>query len=254
MNGKIVAAIIVVLAVGAVGWYLQRKPPVPELVQPGPDAVAPAAPSQPVVRDQTPSAAEPVRVPPPATLEGSDAQVAELLGELSPRLSDWLTPADQLRKWMAVVDQAAEGNLPLKNRPINYPMASFKVRKQDGTLLADPANAARAKPLIDAITAIPPERMAAYYRAWRPLLDQAYAELGSARPGGFDQRLRLAIEQVLAAKPLPETAALTRPKINYTYVDAKLERAGELDKLLWRLGPDNTRKLQDYLRALQPQL
>lgn len=255
MNGKLLAALIVVIAIGAVGWYLQRQSEPAGQAGPGAVATTPAQPEQqPVVRDEpeAPPATEPVRVPAPAQVNDSDAQVADLLNDLSPKLSDWLTPSDQLRKWIVVVDSAAEGRVPLKNRPINYPMVSFKVRKQGETMYADPANAARVKPLIDAIVAVPPEKMAAYYRAWRPLLDQAYAELGQS--GGFDRRLRLAIERVLAVKPLPQPAELAQPKFYYTYADAELERATDLEKLLWRFGPDNTRKLQDYLRVLEPQL
>ena len=191
-------------------------------------------------------------VAPPATLDDSDEQVREAVLDLAPAMASWLIPEEQVRKWVLMIDLMAEGKLPRRYRPLNYPMAGFKVDDKAGMVVSDPVNYERANILLDQILAIEPQRLANYYRQWQPLLDKAYRELG--KPGSFDQRLRLAIEQVLAVKPRGEQAALKRPGVFYQYVDPQLEKSGELDRLMWRLGEENTLRLQVYLKKLSAEL
>jgi hypothetical protein len=188
----------------------------------------------------------------PALLEGSDVQVKEAVLDLAPAMASWLLPEEQIRKWVLLVDLMAEGNLPRRYRPLNYPMASFKVDESQGKLVADPANYERVNILLEQIIAIEPARLARYYRQWQPLLDEAYRELG--KPGSFDQRLHQAIERALAVKPLQEQAGFKHPGVFYQYVDSKLEKSSDLSRLMWRLGEDNTLRLQVYLKKLLGEL
>lgn len=254
MNAKILSALVAVIAVAAVGWYLQREPaelqadlpvPIPAIV-PAPAPVQRDEPIAPTEVDPRPLVAAPLE------LNDSDGNVGAAIAELAPRMVAWVTPAEQIRRWVALVDQMAEGKLPLKNRPLSYPMAAFKADTAGGKMRMDTANYARAEVLVDTVTAIPPGRLAQYYNAWRPTLDKAYAELGGS--GSFDKRLRAAIQRVLAVQPLPAQPALERPSVYYRYADAQLERASDVEKLMWRLGPANSKRVQDYLRTLQRQL
>ena len=151
-----------------------------------------------------------------------------------------------------MVDLMAEGKLPRQYRPINYPMALFKVDEDSGVLVADPVNYDRANLLLDQLIAIEPARLARYYREWQPLLEKAYRELG--KPGSFDQRLRGAIERVLAVKPLQQQADLKRPGVFYQYDNPMLEKSSDLNRLMWRLGEANTQRLQAYLKKLSAEL
>jgi len=102
------------------------------------------------------------------------------------------------------------------------------------------------------LVAIEPARRARYYREWQPLLEKAYRELG--KPGSFDQRLRGAIERVLAVKPLQQQADLKRPGVFYQYDNPMLEKSSDLNRLMWRLGEANTQRLQAYLKKLSAEL
>jgi hypothetical protein len=79
-------------------------------------------------------------VAPPASLEDSDVQVREVVLDLAPAMASWLLPEEQIRKWVLLVDLMAEGKLPRRYRPLNYPMASFKVDESRGEIVLDPAN------------------------------------------------------------------------------------------------------------------
>jgi hypothetical protein len=258
MNWKIVAAVVVVLAVGGLGWYLQRNAtpePEPIAVAPPPVAAVPVTPPAPPPEAPAPKP-RPERkvdttplIAAPPTLDNSDGQVQAALIDLSPKLAEWLNVEEQVRKWVMLIDQVAAGKLPAKNRPLQYPMPAFAA---GATLQADPANYARADVLIETVTAIAPARLARYYQVWRPTLDKAYSELGGS--GGFDKRLRLALRRVLQAQPLPASAELVRPGVYYKYADARLEQASDVEKLMWRLGPQNMKRAQDYLRELEQEL
>jgi hypothetical protein len=47
---------------------------------------------------------------------------------------------------------------------------------------------------------------------------------------------------------------LVQPVVYYKYADPTLENASDVEKLMWRLGPGNTQKVQDYLHKLEPAL
>lgn len=258
MSRKVIIAIVVIVLVGLAIWYFRggteapftdapiiepvRPAPVPDLSRPTGEERPAAAP----LPDSAPGA-EPVPQP-PATLQesGPDAQAA--VGELSPRLVGWLTPQEPVRKGVLLVDLVAEGRVPVKNLPVSYPAERFAVEKRDGEIYLSAANYQRATELIDTITAIPPEQAVRYYRAWRPLLQEAHDELG--RKQSFEQRLQRAIQQVLDTKPLTGDVRLEQPNVFYTYADPELESASDVSKLLWRLGPENTEKLQAWLREV----
>lgn len=257
MNWKIVLLLLAVVGVGVWGWYLQREYPTAiEAVALGtPPAQQPAQPPLQGQRNPPlppPAAAHKPSVGAPFELDHSDGQARAAVADFSARIAQWLTPEEQVRKWVVLVDQIADGKLPEKNRPLSFPMANFAVQRQDDKLMLDAANHARADMLIDLFTAIPIDTLAAYYHAWRPLLDKAYAELGGK--GGFDKRLRTALDRVEAVPSLTSQPELVQPVVYYKFADPTLESASDVEKLMWRLGPKNTQKVQDYLHKLEPEL
>ena len=261
-NWKVTAIIAIIPLLLVLGYVLKLfngEDSMPEPVQ----VEAPAESVSSIIRDdyEPPASAsydnetyveeEPL-VAPPSSLEDSDKQVREAVLDLAPTMASWLLPEEQIRKWVLMIDLMAEGKLPRQYRPINYPMALFKVDEDSGVLVADPVNYDRANLLLDQLIAIEPARLARYYREWQPLLEKAYRELG--KPGSFDQRLRGAIDRVLAVKPLQQQADLKRPGVFYQYDNPMLEKSSDLNRLMWRLGEANTQRLQAYLKKLSAEL
>jgi hypothetical protein len=251
MNGKtlLIAAIAIITSAA---WYLRNS----ETLYPA------AVTSRPVDSSATqagsikrtmpllpPAETQPLAVAAPSSLSDSDASVKKAVADFSPQLLHWLIPENQIQKWVMLIDQIADGAVPNEYLPLSYTMVSFRAQQNGDKWILDAANYARANTLIDVVLAIPPSRIAPYYQAWYPLFDKAYRDLG--RDDGFDQRLRTAINRVLAVKPLSEQPALIRPGVYYQYADARYESASEVEKLLWRLGPKNTERLQAYLRNLK---
>lgn len=214
-----------------------------------PTAALPAEPATPAPAPET-TAPLPALVAAPKTLDASDTQTQEAVRDLSQPILKWLTPTEQLRKWVLLVDNLAMGKVPVKSRPFQFDMAKFKVTGTEEQPLLAPENFKRTTPLVDAFVALDPKLLVRYYRAWSPLLDEAYAELG--QPGPFYDRLMQAIERVLDVEPLSApNIRLAQPSVYYTYADPEREQASDLEKLLWRMGPQNTVRIQSHLREIK---
>ena len=250
---KIAAALIGAVVLG-VGWDIWQASenlfPAGSIGVPQPPvASAPAEPSSSLntsAEKEVPSFA-PI---PPADI--SDGAVIAAANDLAPQLVQWLTPSEQVRKWVALVDQIAAGKLPRNYLPLDYPMTSFLAKQHHSRLMLNKANYRRADWLINVITNISTVSLAHAYEAWLPQLNTAFRDIGGK--GGFDKRLREAIHRVLVVQPLNSPPDLTRLGDYYQYADPKLEQANDVEKLLWRLGPNNTERLQSYLRELEPLL
>ena len=256
------------LAVLIGSWWLWQKSndtdyqpqPVAQQTAPSPIEEKPRfdpldfSPSE--LTEDTPAAVPGVDAP--ALLDDSDASVLQAVGEFGPALSKWLLPEQQIRKWVLAVDLVADGKLPKRYRPIDYPMPAFKASGTAANRTADPANYQRFSALVNSLSAIDTALLARYYREWLPLLERAYQEQGKADT--FNDRLRQAIGQVLSASPLPTdpeslaSQTLEQPSVLYRYEDPRLESASEIEKLLWRMGEDNSTTLQMFLRDLRYQL
>ncbi|MGK0500182.1 MAG: hypothetical protein ACJAYG_001829 [Oceanicoccus sp.] len=191
-------------------------------------------------------------VSPPAELQDSDSQVLLAVAGLAPELSTWLLPDEQIRKWVLAIDLVADGNLPKRYRPLDYPMDKFSTDSSGAGDVADQKNFARMDVLINTLAAIDSKTLADYYQSWLPILEKAYREQG--KPGNFDQRLRQAISQVLAASPADQQQPLIRPSVLYKYEDDVLESASDVEKILWRTGANNTEKLQNLMREFRMEL
>lgn len=188
----------------------------------------------------------------PTTLENSDGDVIVAANDLAAQLVQWLTPSEQIRKWITLVDQIADGKIPPYNRPLDYPTYTFEVEHDDGKLRLSTDNYQHADWLVGVVAGIAPIRLAHYYHVWSPALEKAHKELGTR--GSFDKQLHKAIQNVLAAKLLKAAPELIQPGVYYQYTDPSLEKASDVEKLLWRMGPDNTQKLQRFLHELEPLL
>lgn len=266
MNFKITLVVLCALAGAAI--YTVFLKPTPEQPAETVEQPSPKPQPQPIVRDPElennlesepavaaneplPDDIEPL-IDPPTQLDNSDTVVLQVINDIAPKLSTWLLPEQQVRKWVLAIDLLANGELPKKYPPLNFPMAPFKIEQNDKKMTTGNSNFSRAKPLITAITAVDPKLAARYYQHWLPTLEMAYREQG--KPGSFDARLREAIDNVLSVEPLSQPATLHQPHVFYQYKDPELEQRTDLNKLMWRMGPENTALVQDYLKQLKKHL
>jgi len=219
---------------------------------PAPEETAPApAPEEVVNVPQHPI------IPPPVSLDGSDDEVKLALTDLAPQMAKWMVSEQQLRKWVLAIDLMADGDVPKQYRPLSIPIEHFEPEVR-GTEPAQeffmkPESFNRTDLVVKLFTAIDVNVLAQYYKAWLPMLEKAYQEQG--KKDKFDQRFRMALQRVIDAKPLTVTPALAkRGGVIYVYADSQLESATDIEKMLWRMGPDNSAKVQAFLKQVLQRL
>ncbi|MBQ0796152.1 DUF3014 domain-containing protein [Zhongshania sp.] len=255
MNWKALSAVVVIVAVAGFVWYVLDRSVNSEYNEPVVETVDDAAAKKKVketlavesesdYKEKAASAPEP-----PVAIDGSDEQLRSAAATLSAPLAEWMQPDEQVRKWVSVVDQLATYRFPTKHLPLVYNKEPFLAVKTEKGFQNDPGNFKRWDGLVNTVTAVEPKNLAIYYKKWSPFLEGSYNELGN--PQSFDNQLRTMIEHLLMVEPIPEDAALKQPKVLYEYVDPVLENADPLSKWMWRLGPENMKKLQDWLRELE---
>jgi len=193
-------------------------------------------------------------VMPPASIDGSDPYVRKAIADFGPALAEWLMATQQIRKWVLAIDLMADGNLMKQDRPLNFSMGRYEaVPAGEDVYLPAATNGLRTDLLMSAVTALDTELLAYYYQKWSPLLEKGYQELG--KRGTFHGRFLKAMDRVIAVQPLTIEPLLEKKGgVMYRYVDVQLESASDVEKLMWRLGSDNSSKLQAWLKILREKL
>lgn len=261
----LLAAIAVVIIAGAIYWFLQRGQPEPEVAvlptAPVADVTAPessdtepASVSGPVAGNEPPAVPPPppVKLPP---LDRSDADVISFLLEASSgSFQEWLIQEHLIRKFVRAVNALEEGKLVSQYRPFNDPQTPFNATAAGEAWQINTENYSRYTPYLESLEQMGPERLAAIYERYYPLLHQAYEELG-VKKGDFKEVTIRALTRITKAPMPPPDATLARPSVTYRFSAAELEQRSAVEKLLFRMGPENSQRLkklaEDMLTELQ---
>jgi hypothetical protein len=94
----------------------------------------------------------------------------------------------------------------------------------------------------------------AVYKKFRPLLLQVFAEFSYPAEHQLEDILVKAAAEILAAPVIEEPIALVRPSVRYKFADKKLEALSPVSKQMIRMGPENTRIIQNKVRLLVEEL
>jgi hypothetical protein len=241
---------LVVIVVAAVGWWLLTRDDSqpPEVVEEPTPAPAPTP---------TPSLEERLseRLS-GTTLSGSDAVVRELAAGLSsnPKLAAWLVNEDLIRRFTASVDNIASGLSPLAHLEFLRPKAGFEVDKwSGGGFVIDPASYRRYDLPAQVFASLDTEGTVALYQELKPLIDEAYAEIGPPNRT-FDGQLETAFDQLLAVPVLTGPARVDQLVLTYAWADDELEGLSSAQRHLLRMGPENVSLIQAKLRELRAAL
>lgn len=247
----IAAGVLALVAGLMLFWLFSTQGPieVPETKsveeRPIPTTTAPP----PVEEEPEPEADEPEVVLP--SLSESDVYVREALEELSqhPALASFLLTEGLARKIVTAVVNIAEGENPATHFPYLALEDQFTVVRRGLEVYLDPRSYHRYDRLASGFQSLDADGLAAIYRRSKPLLDEAYAELGYPR-GDFGEPLRDAIAILLQTPIVEDRIRLRADSVSYSFADPRLEALSPAQKQLLRTGPENTRKVQSKLREI----
>jgi hypothetical protein len=246
-----IVILVLALAVLALGvWYVFFRPPA-EPVLPPPEPAARTAPEE-AAPPPTEPEEEPIELPP---LNASDALVREMVEELSshPRLASWLATDELIRKFVATVDNIAEGTSPRPHLQTAAPSAPFPAIRENDEVVLDPEGYRRYDSVVAAFSGLDPAKTVELYHRLKPLIEEAYRQLGYPDTD-FDDTLERAIVALLEVPVVEGEVPLVAKVKSYEYADPRLEGLTDAQKHLLRTGPDNVRRVQAELRALAREL
>ena len=254
-------AVFVVLISGAIVYFLfnpgDRPPPMTTAITGAPPTIPPP-PAQPA---PTPRAPEPPpiihpieAIPSEDPLPGlgqSDAPFHKALGEVFGKKGIALILSDELIHHIVVtVDNLPRKHLSADVVPLKRAEGAFIPDGKAETLAIGARNTTRYAAYTAVAQAIDSVKLVALYRRFYPLFQRAYAEIGYPQ-ANFNDRLVVAIDDLLAA-PNPEPPiSLFQPKILYEYADPDLEARSAGQKIMMRTGRDNAAVLKGKLREIR---
>jgi hypothetical protein len=239
----------IILAIAAVvGIYLlvARRP----AAGPAVEKIPAAAPGPAAM--EGPGAGAPVPLDlPNLELDKSDDLLRSLVRDISshPGLAGWMRTRDLVRKFVAAVDNIANGLSPRAQVDFFSPRGAFKAVRRDGTSVIDPSSYYRYDPLADIFISLDARAAARLYVSLKPLFQEAYRELGYPDED-FHATLTRAVAELLATPVVEGRVVLEKKVASYVMVDADLEGLSQAQKHLFRTGPENVQIIQTKLRAL----
>lgn len=188
----------------------------------------------------------------PVDLDESDGLVRDLAEKLSyhPDLAQWLLTDDLIRKFVAAVDNIANGVSPRKHVDFFTPEGEFKAGEKNGRYIADPASYARYSPVAGVFSSLNAQECVSLYRKLYPTIQQAYRDLGY--PGGnFNKTLLQALQELLGVPIIEGDILLEAKLLSFELAVPELENLSQAQKHLFRMGPQNIRIIQTKLRELK---
>jgi len=241
-----VGALLALIAGLGIYWLLSSRGPV--TVSEEPEEAPVVERLEPEAPPEEPEPEMPEVVLP--ALAESDVFVREVLGVLSqhPELASFLVTEGLARKIVVAVVNIADGANASRQFRHLAPEAGFSVAQQRPRVFVNPQSYARYDALADGFASMDVEGLAQAYRDSKPLLDEAFSELGYPDKE-LDEYLARAITVLLQTPVVDRQIGLNAESVNYTYTDSKLESLSLPQKQLLRTGPANTRKVQKQLRA-----
>jgi len=265
----LLGALVLLLVIGIAYFFTAGKgdnvptPQPPPIVgnEPAPEPQPEYAPTpdiplpQPPASEPNPLVGESVPAQPPVTLDISDESVREVLSAAgsSELYTNMLTNSDLIQRSTGVIDGMSRGLVLNKILPLPRPTGKFTTLELDGQSVIDPASYARYDAYAQAAAELDVAQLATAFDSFRPLLEQAYAQLGY-KAEDFDNTLIRALDQVAATPELHQTIPLKKKEAVYLYADPALEELAPLQKQLLRMGPDNLALIKAQASALRAAL
>ncbi len=255
----IIAVVVLLLGIVALGYFLidEDADTSPKVTIPVPPEV-PSPPSS--VEDEPDPGSDaseeddPLFVLP--LLDDSDALVRDGVLDMTRNedINAWLGVDNLIRKFVASVDNLAQGQIAKEPAQVMTPRGKFLVTPiDDETWYLNTESYARYNLFGDIVESIDARRAAEFYLLIRFLLQDAYDDLGYGNQS-FDARLFQAIGRLLETPVIDKPIRLVRPGVFYEFEDPRLEALSGAQKQMLRMGPDNTRHLQAKLSEVALEL
>lgn len=241
--------VLIVVAVIIVYYLVTHKkspevPETPEIIEKKPMKL----PEKESIKEEP---IEPVNIP----LKESDELIRDMVDKISsdPKISEWMSIDHIIKKFVAAVDNIANGLSPRKQINFFDPKGEFLAEKKGEKYIIDEDSYKRYNPVANAFSSLDTEKTVNLYRRFKPLIQEAYKELGYPEKD-FNDTLNRAIKELQAVPIIEDDIVLISKLKSYELADSELEGMSQSQKHLFRMGPENIKKIKNKLSELQKEL
>lgn len=264
----IIIGIIIVIA--AILWFalsedevkpVIQTPVVEEIIEtplPEPEIIEPELVDEPIIEEVIEKEiVEPESLLP--TLDESDAWLEEKLPTLTWRkeLLKLVIDDDMIRRFVVFTDNFSQGILAYEHSPLIKPTTSFSGREinENGQVIIkwDETSSRRFSLYVDLLRSVDSETLVSWYFELKPLVDEAYQELGYPEEN-FTDILQDAITKVLDMEIPKERIELIRPSVMYEFKNEEIENLDDAEKLMLRLGKENLLVIKSVLLEISEKI
>jgi hypothetical protein len=260
-NIKRLFAVIILIVFGVVGWtyrdQLFGEPESSPLVEaPAPaEPEAKSGPRYPMSEESAASRTPQGELVPLPPLDDSDAYfLLEIGAAFGPAIEMLLVREDVIDRLVTTVDNLPRPKLSEKVRPVGRLSEAFATDAGDGdAIVLGISSYARYDAIVGRIYYADLDKAYDTYQRFYPLFQNSYERLGYP-DAYFNDRLVEVIDHLIAA-PLPVgPIVLTQPNVLYEFADPDLEALSSGEKLMLRMGPDNSATLKRILGKFRDRL
>lgn len=186
----------------------------------------------------------------PLLLEDSDDSFRKTIEDVSENLSDWFNFKHIIRKYLLIMNDISQNQLLYKHRKFLKLPKEIVVKNDSRGLYLAKESYDRFNRLADAIASIDTQKGIDLYITFKPLFEQVYEEFGYPEEYKLEDIFLKAAASVLNAPRQKGRVAVVRHSLRYKFSDKNLEALNDVEKLMLRMGPENTKKIQEKLRQL----
>lgn len=275
-------ALLVALASGGAYYYLGREPApgtsagsdngsqqisvelaIPEQSTPAPPTSDKASGgSQPLSTGNIPaqpSAALPLTSETPVNstadfvlpeLKNSDAVFKEDVLKLSPGLAKWLNTDRLITRYLTLINDASQGQRIYKHADFLRLDKPFAPQRNAYGFFMDAKDYKRYDQFTAAIEALDVQACMAFYKKYRPLMQEVFATFSYPHNFHIEDILQKAGANILLAPLIDRPIGLIPHGNRFRFADPQLEGLDPVQKQMLRMGPENTKRIQDKVRLL----
>jgi len=190
-------------------------------------------------------------------LQNSDAEFKQdvLAISGSAQLKRGLFKEQIINKTISSVNDMAQGMRPPAKvlRELTHPSAFLVIQRGD-KLYISPKSYQRYDQLAQAINEIDNQAAIALYKKYLPLFQVVFSEFSYPKDYKVLDIFKAAVGKIIQAPIITGRIEVIRPAVYYKFADPKLEKLSALDKQMLRMGPNNTRLIQNKLREIVQEL
>lgn len=183
-------------------------------------------------------------------LKNSDESFRTAIGSVSKNLLEWFKAKGMIKKFIIIVNDFSQGQMLYKHRAFLTPPGKIIVNKDTKGLYLAKKSYSRYDPFANAVAAIDLQKGFDLYHVFRPLFNKVYNKFSYPEEYRLEDIFLKAAANVIEAPIITDRISLVKRTISYKFADNKLESLNDVDKLMIRMGPENTKKIQAKLRQL----